>query len=386
MTTQALSFYIHIPYCLSRCGYCDFNTYTPAELGQSDLARSDLSSRYMRAAIGEIEAAHRILGESKSVPTIFFGGGTPSLMDPSDIAATIETIARHFSIDGSCEITMEANPDTVDRENLSGFIAAGVNRFSFGVQSAKKSVLEVLERTHAKENVTKALEIAASLGIEDLSVDLIYGTPGESMDDLLESLDFALSLPINHISAYALIVETGTRLARRIESGEIDRPDDDEMAEKYRAIDQRLTECGFDWYELSNWAKPGGHSRHNQVYWRGGHWWGIGPGAHSFVDGRRWWNVKSPIRYIEAIASDQSVEADSEILTEENIRDERIMLMIRLRDGLRSSDLTEEQNEVASRYLDSGSFDRDGWRRGELVLTVEGRLIADRIVRDLVAL
>ena len=386
MPTNVLSFYIHIPYCLSRCGYCDFNTYTPAELGQSDLARSDLSSRYMRAAIGEIDAARRILGESKSVPTIFFGGGTPSLMDPSDIAATIETIARHFSIDGSCEITMEANPDTVDRENLSGFIAAGVNRFSFGVQSAKKSVLEVLERTHAKENVTKALETAASLGIEDLSVDLIYGTPGESMDDLLESLDFALSLPINHISAYALIVETGTRLARRIESGEIDRPDDDEMAEKYRAIDQRLTERGFDWYELSNWAKPGGDSRHNQVYWRGGHWWGIGPGAHSFVDGRRWWNVKSPIRYIEAIASDQSVEADSEILTDENFRDERIMLMIRLRDGLRSSDLTKEQNEVVSRYLDSGSFDRDGWRRGELILTVEGRLIADRIVRDLVAL
>jgi len=386
VTTQALSFYIHIPYCLSRCGYCDFNTYTPAELGQSDLARSDLSSRYMQAAIGEIEAAHRILGESKSVPTIFFGGGTPSLMDPSDIATTIETIARHFSIDGLCEITMEANPDTVDRENLSGFIAAGVNRFSFGVQSAKKSVLEVLERTHAKENVTKALDTAASLGIEDLSVDLIYGTPGESMDDLLESLDFALSLPINHISAYALIVETGTRLARRIESGEIDRPDDDEMAEKYRAIDQRLTERGFDWYELSNWAKPGGDSRHNQVYWRGGHWWGIGPGAHSFVDGRRWWNVKSPIRYIEAIASDESVEADSEILTEENFRDERIMLMLRLRDGLRSIDLTKEQNEVASRYLDSGSFDRDGWRRGELILTVEGRLIADRIVRDLVAL
>ena len=386
MTTQALSFYIHIPYCLSRCGYCDFNTYTPAELGQSDLARSDLSSRYMQAAIGEIEAAHRILGESKSVPTIFFGGGTPSLMDPSDIATTIETIARHFSIDGLCEITMEANPDTVDRENLTGFIAAGVNRFSFGVQSAKKSVLEVLERTHAKENVTKALDTAASLGIEDLSVDLIYGTPGESMDDLLESLDFALSLPINHISAYALIVETGTRLARRIESGEIDRPDDDEMAEKYRAIDQRLTERGFEWYELSNWAKPGGDSRHNQVYWRGGHWWGIGPGAHSFVDGRRWWNVKSPIRYIEAIASDESVEAGSEILTEENFRDERIMLMIRLRDGLRSIDLTKEQNEVASRYLDSGSFDCDGWRRGELILTVEGRLIADRIVRDLVAL
>ena len=340
----------------------------------------------MQSAITEIEHVRRSLGETKSVPTIFFGGGTPSLMEPRDIAATIEAIASHFSIDGSCEITMEANPDTVDHENLSGFVAAGVNRFSFGVQSVKSSVLKVLERTHSRENVTKAFENAASLGIEDLSIDLIYGTPGESLSDLRESLEFALSLPINHISAYALIVESGTRLARRIESGEIDRPDDDEMAEKYRAIDQRLNENGFQWYELSNWARPGGESRHNQVYWRGGQWWGIGPGAHSFVNGRRWWNVKSPIRYMEAIRSGQGVEADSEILTEENLRDERIMLMLRLRDGLRRSDLTMKQIAVVERYLETGSLDVKRWRSGELVLTVDGRLIADRIVRDLVAL
>jgi len=386
VTTPALSFYVHIPYCLSRCGYCDFNTYTPAELGQSGLARTELSSRYMMAAIGEIERARRIIGESSTVPTIFIGGGTPSLMEPRDIAATIESIAKHFAIDGSCEITMEANPDTVDRENLAGFIAAGVNRFSFGVQSAKSSVLKVLERTHAKESVTNALESADSLGVKDLSIDLIYGTPGESMDDLSETLDFALSLPINHISAYALIVESGTRLARRIERGEIARPDDDEMAEKYRMIDQRLSEQGLHWYELSNWSRPGGQSRHNQVYWRGGQWWGIGPGAHSFVAGRRWWNIKSPIRYIEAISSDQSVEADSETLTEENVRDERIMLMLRLRDGLRRSDLTESQLKVVERFIESGGIEIESWKRGELVLTVEGRLIADRIVRDLVAL
>ncbi len=386
MTRSALSFYIHIPYCLSRCGYCDFNTYTPAELGQSDLARSELSSRYIKAAIGEIERARRAIGESSTIPTIFFGGGTPSLMEPKDIAATIESISKHFSIDGSCEITMEANPDTVDRENLSGFIAAGVNRFSFGVQSAKDSVLKVLERTHAKENVTKALESAASLGVKDLSIDLIYGTPGESINDLSETLDFALSLPINHISAYALIVEAGTRLARRIESGEIARPDDDEMAEKYRMIDDRLGQYGLHWYELSNWSKPGGQSRHNQVYWRGEQWWGIGPGAHSFVAGRRWWNIKSPIRYIEAISSDQSVEADSEILTEENLRDERIMLMLRLRDGLRRSDLTESQSRVVEGFIESGGIERESWQQGQLVLTEEGRLIADRIVRDLVAL
>ncbi len=204
------------------------------------------------------------------------------------------------------------------------------------------------------------------------------------MRNLEETLAFALSLPINHISAYALIVEEGTRLARRIEAGEIPHPDDDEMASKYQLIDRRFREDGFEWYELSNWAKSGGESRHNQVYWRGGHWWGIGPGAHSFYDGRRWWNVKSPIRYIDAMSRGESIEASSEVLSEENRRDERIMLMIRLRDGLRREDLSLVQHDVIDRYLNVGAIESDAWQEGRIVLTVEGRLIADRIVRDLV--
>ena len=386
MIGEPLSFYIHIPYCLSRCGYCDFNTYTPAELGQSDLARSELSSRYIDAAIREIDRASKAVASERVVPTIFFGGGTPSLMEPRDIAATLEAIRDRFELSDDCEITMEANPDTVDEENLSGFVAAGVNRFSFGVQSVKASVLEVLERTHARENVTNALAVASSLGIRDLSIDLIYGTPGESISDLGESLDFALSLPINHISAYALIVEPGTRLARRVESGEITRPDDDEMAAKYRMIDERLCDAGFDWYELSNWAKGAGASRHNQVYWRGGEWWGIGPGAHSYVAGERWWNIKSPIRYIDAINAGGEIIAERETLTDENRHDERMMLMMRLRDGLHRSDLSDAQCEVVVRYLENGKVDRVQWDQGRIVLTVDGRLIADRIVRDLVTL
>ncbi len=381
----ALSFYIHIPYCLSRCGYCDFNTYTPAELGQSDLGRSEISSRYIAAAREEVRLARKTLLGDREVSTIFLGGGTPSLMEPRDIKVILSAIAEDFSLATKCEITMEANPDTVDEENLTGFIDAGVNRFSFGLQSANTEVLKVLERTHRSENVTLALETAKRLGIDDLSVDLIYGTPGEKVADLQESLDFALSLPINHISAYALIVEEGTRLARKIEQGEIEPTDDDEMAMKYQLIEERLNSAGFAWYELSNWAKPGGESIHNQVYWRNGDWWGIGPGAHSHIDGRRWWNIKSPIRYIDAIARGESIEASSEILSDANKRDEKIMLMIRMRDGLRREDLTQGERTIVEEYVKAGAIDEKEWLSSRLVLTVAGRLIADRIVRDLVS-
>ena len=384
MAGRSLSFYVHIPYCLKRCGYCDFNTYTPGGLGQSELARSDISSRYMAAARGEVTRAKRSIAERRRVETIFFGGGTPSLMEPRDIAAMIDAISKEFDLASDCEITMEANPDTVDERNLRGFIDAGVNRFSFGVQSANKRVLQTLDRTHNGDNVVSALETAWRLGINDLSIDLIYGTPNESIADLAETLDFALTLPINHISAYALIVEEGTRLARDIATGQIPSPDDDEMAKKYVMIDQRLAARGFDWYELSNWAKPDGESLHNQVYWRGGEWWGIGPGAHSSFANRRWSNIKSPIRYMEAMNHDEEIEASSEILTEENRSDERIMLMIRLRDGLRQSDLSSDQSLIVERYISAGAIDVASWREGRLMLTVEGRLIADRIVRDLV--
>ena len=384
MSERSLSFYVHIPYCLKRCGYCDFNTYTPTELGQGDLARSEISLRYMAAARGEVVRARQAIGERRRVETIFFGGGTPSLMEPAEIASMIEAISNDFDIADGCEITMEANPDTVDQRNLRGFIDAGVNRFSFGVQSANREVLKTLDRTHDAANVVRALEVAHGFGVDDLSIDLIYGTPGESLSDLEESLDFALTLPINHISAYALIVEVGTRLARSIASGQVPAPDDDEMATKYVMIDERLTSHGLQWYELSNWARPGGESLHNQVYWRDGEWWGIGPGAHSSVAKRRWSNIKSPIRYMEAISRGDGIEASSEFLSEENLRDERIMLRIRLRDGLHREELSAQQCAIVERFLSTGAIDSSAWNHGRLLLTVEGRLIAGRIVRDLV--
>lgn len=319
------------------------------------------------------------------VPTIFFGGGTPSLMDPHDIAATIEKIDEVFSLSEQCEITLEANPDTLDERNVSGFAEAGINRISLGVQSANQRVLATLDRTHKSSNVSRALDLAASNGIQGRSIDLIYGTPGESITDLEESLDFALSLPIDHISAYALIVESGTRLARQVDSGEIASPDDDEMAEKYRIIDERLEQAGFDWYELSNWARSAGaRSRHNQVYWNGGNWWGVGPGAHSHLDGRRWWNIKNPISYMNALKEKSTIIAGEETLDESAKHDERIMLGIRLREGIARSELSTKQEEVVSKYLLSMDVDERAWSEGRLTLTLSGRLIADRIVRDLV--
>jgi len=319
------------------------------------------------------------------VPTIFFGGGTPSLMDPHDIAATIEKIEEVFSLSEQCEITLEANPDTLDERNVAGFAAAGINRISLGVQSANQKVLATLDRTHKSSNVSRALDLAVSNGIQGRSIDLIYGTPGESVADLEESLDFALSLPIDHISAYALIVESGTRLARQVDSGEIASPDDDEMAEKYRIIDERLEQAGFDWYELSNWARSAGaRSRHNQVYWNGGNWWGVGPGAHSHLDGRRWWNIKNPISYMNALKDESTIIAGEETLDESAKHDERIMLSIRLREGIARSELSTKQEEVVSKYLLSMDVDERAWSEGRLTLTLSGRLIADRIVRDLV--
>jgi putative oxygen-independent coproporphyrinogen III oxidase len=380
---RGISFYIHIPYCIKRCGYCDFNTYTPAELGEESLAKAEISQRYIDAAMKEVDRAREQLIEDRPIESIFFGGGTPSLMEPSDINRILELIREKFTLVSDCEITMEANPETVERSNLTGFVAAGINRMSFGVQSVKENVLQVLDRSHNRDQVIKACEIAVDLGLENLSIDLIYGAPGESIRDLDESLDFALSLPLKHISAYALIVEPGTKLAAKIKRGEIESPDDDLMADKYELVDSKLSGSAFSWYEISNWAKPGFASRHNQVYWNGGNWWGVGPGAHSYLGQRRWWNIKNPIKYIDALERGSEIIAESELLTDENKNDEKIMLQIRTSTGIDLGELTVDQREVALTYLELGAISESGWVKNRLILTLKGRLIADRIVRDL---
>jgi oxygen-independent coproporphyrinogen-3 oxidase len=376
-----LSFYIHIPYCVKRCGYCDFNTYTPAELKISD-GLSQISNSYIDLVIEEIQQAKLAVGEA-TVPTIFFGGGTPSLMEAADIARVIIKIKNSFTLRDDCEITLETNPDTVDKQKLAAFKAAGINRISIGMQSAVDHVLKTLDRTHNPQNLSQVTQWASEVGFEDISVDLIYGTPGESLADWQLSIDAALALPINHISAYALIVEDGTKLANAIKRGEIENVDDDLMAEKYLLADQAFTAAGFTWYELSNWSKSGGQSEHNIAYWLNKNWWGVGPGAHSHLNGMRWWNVKHPNLYKSKISGNESPKLDQELLEPMQIESERLMLSIRLPSGISKDSLSSEQVKTLEPYLDSGALDLDKWGAGSVSLSLTGRLIADRIVREI---
>ena len=370
------SYYVHIPYCVRRCGYCDFNTYTPAEL--QDGASLEMVSRdYIDAVLLELEASPR-----DEVQTIFFGGGTPSLIPPYDLGRVITAIRERNGLSVDCEITLEANPDSVTQEKLDGYIVAGFNRISFGMQSNKEHVLKVLDRTHNPENVRKSVDMARKAGFGSISVDLIYGAPGESLSDWASTVKEALSLDIDHISAYALIVEDGTKLAAQIKRGELTMPDDDLMADMYLLVDQQTLQKGLKWYELSNWSKPGHQCRHNIAYWKSTNWWGLGPGAHSHIDQKRFWNVKHPTAYKEKVFAGQSPIKDSETLTDEQKKSEYIMLAIRMPQGVRKSALTIAQYERTMQYIKSGHvIDRDD----SIALTPTGRLIADRITQEMLA-
>ena len=377
-----LAFYIHIPYCVKRCGYCDFNTYTPAELKIST-GLEQISNSYIDLLLQEIDSVReQIVGEIK-VPSIFFGGGTPSLMQPNDIGRVISKIKNEFDLPLNSEITLECNPDTVTKDSLENFKKVGINRVSFGMQSAVPHVLATLDRTHKPENLAQAITWANEVGISEISVDLIYGTPGESITDWQTSIDSALALPITHISAYALIVEEGTKLAAQIKRGEVPEVDDDLVADKYLIADKAFKEAGFEWYELSNWSKPGSESKHNMAYWNGDNWWGAGPGAHSHLDGKRFWNVKHPNLYKERIQNKQSAVADSEVLKKDQIESERLMLLLRLPSGIEKQTLNQIQLSELSEFVESGHLDRANWNQGRASLTLNGRLIADRILRKI---
>ncbi len=377
-----LAFYIHIPYCVKRCGYCDFNTYTPAELQLTE-GLTQISNSYIDLLVKEIEFARNQVGESAIVPSIFFGGGTPSLMEASDIKRVITAISEQFKLDPIAEVTLETNPDTVTKEKLKQFFEAGINRISFGMQSSVLHVLKTLDRTHNPENLPQVTKWASEVGFKEISVDLIYGTPGESKQDWQQSIDSALALPISHISAYALIVEDGTKLAAQIKRGEIAKPDDDLTAEKYIMADQAFTTAGFNWYELSNWAKPNSQSKHNLAYWIGHKWWGAGPGAHSHINGKRFWNVKHPNLYKQKIQASETVILDSEVLKGSQIESERLMLSIRLPQGVAKNTLNNQQILELTDYVNSGHLDQENWNLGRATLTLDGRLIADRIVREI---
>jgi oxygen-independent coproporphyrinogen-3 oxidase len=374
--------YVHVPFCTVRCGYCDFNTYTASELGSRPGASR---ASYADAAIAEIRLARRVLGD-RDVPveTVFFGGGTPTLLPPRDLTRIVSAIDDELGLAAGAEVTTESNPDSVTAEDLEVLREGGINRVSFGMQSAVPHVLAVLDRTHDPERVPRAVQWARSAGFDQVSLDLIYGTPGESPGDWQTSLDSALAADPDHLSAYALIVEEGTALARQIRRGEVPMTDDDDLADKYLAADEALEKAGLGWYEVSNWARDEtARCRHNEIYWRGDDWWGIGPGAHSHVGGVRWWNVKHPVAYAGRIESGASPAQAREVLDAETRRVERVLLEVRLRDGLPADVLDEAGRGNVADQVARGNVDAEGWDRGRVVLTRKGRLLADAVVRDL---
>jgi putative oxygen-independent coproporphyrinogen III oxidase len=377
--SRPFGIYVHVPFCTVRCGYCDFNTYTAEELGDQPGASR---ATYAEAAITEVRLARRVLGDvDLPVSTVFFGGGTPTLLGSGDLASVLAAVAAEFGLAPGVEVTTEANPDSVAAWDLEALRDAGFTRVSFGMQSAVDSVLATLDRTHDPLRVPAVVEWARAAGFDQVSLDLIYGTPGETLADWVVSLDAALACRPDHVSAYSLIVEPGTALARRIGRGELPMPDEDDLADKYVVADERLGAAGLTWYEVSNWARDlGSRCRHNELYWTGGHWWGVGPGAHSHVGGVRWWNVKHPAAYAGRLAEEVSPAAAREVLDAETRRVERVLLEIRLRDGLPVSALDATGRRAVAELGERGLVELAAER---LVLTLQGRLLADAVVRDL---
>jgi putative oxygen-independent coproporphyrinogen III oxidase len=371
--------YVHVPFCTVRCGYCDFNTYTAEELGPGASRAS-----YAESAIAEVRWARQVLGDvDLPVSTVFLGGGTPTLLPPGDLGAILASIGAEFGFTRDPEVTTESNPDSVAAWDLQHLREVGFNRISFGMQSAVPHVLATLDRTHDPLRVPAAVEWARAAGFEQVSVDLIYGTPGESLRDWETSLDAALETSPDHVSAYALIVEDGTALARAIRRGEVPAPDDDDLADKYVAADERFGAAGLGWYEVSNWARDdAARCRHNLQYWTGADWWGVGPGAHSHVGGVRWWNVKHPAAYADRLRSEVSPAHAREHLGPEDRRVERVLLELRLASGLDREVLDEAGRAAVPDLVSRGLLVADAPR---LVLTRAGRLLADAVVRDLLA-
>lgn len=374
--------YLHVPFCRVRCGYCDFNTYTASEL------RGARQDAYADEVLREIALSENVLGARgplRPASTVFFGGGTPTLLPGDDLARMLAGVRDTFGLTPDAEVTVEANPDTVTRELAERLADAGVTRLSIGMQSAVPHVLHTLDRTHDPANVAVAVAAARAAGLA-VSVDLIYGAPGESLADWEASVQTAVALGPDHISAYALIVEEGTQLARQIRRGEVPGPDDDLQADMYELVDEALAAAGFDWYEVSNWAtSPAQRSRHNLAYWRGTDWWGYGPGAHSHVAGLRWWNVKHPAAYAQRLASGDSPAAARERPDESARRLESVLLRSRIAEGLPVSELQGEGRHAVASLIADGLIEGPAALRGRVVLTRRGRLLADAVVRALTA-
>lgn len=383
---RALSLYVHVPFCSVRCGYCDFNTYTALELGPE--VSQEL---YHLEAERELAFAGRVLRESglpqRALHTVFFGGGTPTRLPARDLVSILGVARAVFGLDDDAEVTTEANPDSVSAEDLHVLADGGFTRVSFGMQSAVPHVLQTLERTHDPANVGKAVHWAKDAGLS-VSVDLIYGTPGESLTDWRRSLETAMDYEPDHISAYSLIVEGGTKMAAAMRRGRIAPIDPDDQAEKYELADGLLADAGYHWYEISNWSRAAhgrtaveNRSAHNLAYWHNQDWWGIGPGAHSHVGGVRWWNRKHPVPYANAVRQGISPAAGRETLDWPTREFERVMLESRIADGLPLTALDDDGRGEVAALVAEGLVDGHAAIQGRLVLTLRGRLLGDAVVR-----
>ncbi|WP_374202697.1 radical SAM family heme chaperone HemW [Amycolatopsis sp. GM8] len=369
--------YVHVPFCATRCGYCDFNTYTAGELGSAASPAS-----WLEGLKRELDLGVRRIG-ARPAETVFVGGGTPSLLGADGLASVLDAVRGSFGLAPGAEVTTESNPESTSPEFFAGIRDAGFTRVSLGMQSAARHVLRVLDRVHTPGRPVEAAKEARAAGFEHVNLDVIYGTPGERVEDLQASLDAVLSAGVDHVSAYSLIVEDGTAMARRVRRGELPMPDEDVLAEYYELIDAKLAAAGLTWYEVSNWAASGdARCRHNLGYWRGGDWWGAGPGAHSHVDGVRWWNVKHPARYAALLAEGESPEDGREVLTDADRHLERIMLELRLAEGLPLDALDDDGRRESAAAAGEGLLEL---REDRVVLTDQGRLLADAVVRRLAA-
>ncbi|TWP45259.1 coproporphyrinogen III oxidase [Lentzea tibetensis] len=375
--TRPFGVYVHVPFCATRCGYCDFNTYTPGELGTSASPES-----WLEGLKRELDLAAQVLGTAPAASTVFVGGGTPSLLGAAGLGEVLAAVRSSFGLAPGAEVTTESNPESTSASFFEGIRDAGYTRVSLGMQSAARHVLQVLDRKHTPGRPVAAAQEALRAGFEHVNLDLIYGTPGERPEDLKASLDAVFTSGADHVSAYALIVEDGTGLARRIKRGDLPMPDDDVLASSYEMIDAAMTAQGLTWYEVSNWARSDdARCRHNILYWQGADWWGAGPGAHSHVGGVRWWNVKHPARYASVLAEGNSPAAGREILSEEDRRVERVLLELRLADGLPLDVLDAEGQTEAHKAVADGLL--EPLDTGRCVLTDRGRLLADAVVRRL---
>jgi len=369
-----LGFYLHVPFCTVRCGYCDFNTYTLTEMSGQASPES-----FTGAAHLEIDLAARVLGQAgmpkRPVSTVFVGGGTPTVLASAELVGLLDHLQEGFGLAAGIEVTTEANPDSVTAESLQALADGGFTRVSFGMQSAVPHVLATLDRTHDPRRLPEVVGWAAASGLHS-SVDLIYGTPGESLADWRTSVETAIALEPEHISAYALTVEPGTRMHRLVRSGRLPNMDPDDQADKYELADELLASAGYAWYEISNFARePAARSRHNIAYWRAQDWWGVGPGAHSHVGGVRWWNVKHPRAYADRLSAGESPAAARELLDAEARHTEQVMLAVRLADGFDGEGLAGVPGLITDGLVEPAGT--------KLKLTRAGRLLADQVVRTL---